>query len=318
MNFEPLPESFTTHPDEAEREVLRLWREEGLYERVKARRAVEDAFVFWEGPPTANGRPGIHHVLARTIKDSVCRFQTMLGKRVVRKAGWDTHGLPVELEVEKSLGINGKKAIEAFGVAEFNARCRESVWTYRKEWEELSERIGYWLDYDDPYVTYDPDYVESLWWLLARFHREGVVYRGKRVLPYCGRCGTGLSSHELGQPGVYRDVNDPSVVVRFRAADADESFLAWTTTPWTLPSNFALAVHPELDYVKARVALPVGNEGREARGPILRAALRAGPPAHRSGRMDAGAFEAPPRVHRRVRHRGGRDRNRPPSALRRG
>ncbi len=269
--FPPLPKSFTEAPDEAEREVLARWTAEQAYEAVKQKRKGCKPFVFWEGPPTANGRPGIHHVLARTIKDAVCRYRTMAGYRVERKAGWDTHGLPVELEIEKSLGISGKGQIEDFGVAAFNERCRESVWTYRQDWEELSARIGYWLDYDTPYITYDPAYVETVWNLLARFHDRGLAYRGKRVLPYCSRCGTGLSTHELGQPGVYRDIKDPSVIVRFRAvADPDAaSFLAWTTTPWTLPSNLALAVHSKLDYVRARVALAVqkgeapGSRGHE-------------------------------------------------------
>jgi isoleucyl-tRNA synthetase len=260
--FAPLPEDCTSRPDAAEQEVLELWKAEDTFRAVQHARRDATPFVFWEGPPTANGRPGIHHVLSRTLKDTVCRFQTMLGRRVERKAGWDTHGLPVELEVEKQLGISGKPEIEDYGVAEFNQKCRESVWKYREDWEQISQRIGYWLDYDDPYVTYDPRYVDSVWYLLARFHREGLVYRGKRVLPYCGRCGTGLSSHELGQPGVYRDVMDPSVTLRFRlrepAGDEPESFLAWTTTPWTLPSNFALAVHPERDYVRVRVT---GKDG---------------------------------------------------------
>lgn len=262
--FAPLPEDVSTAPSRAESAVLEAWRQGRVFEAVQAARAGAEPFVFWEGPPTANGRPGIHHVLARTIKDVVCRWQTMLGKRVLRKAGWDTHGLPVELEVEKRLGINGKPEIERYGIAAFNEECRKSVWTYRKEWEELSERIGYWLDYEHPYVTYEPDYVESVWNLLKRFHDAGLVYRGKKILPYCGRCGTGLSSHELGQPGVYRDVSDPSVIVRFRLRDAPgtepESLLAWTTTPWTLPSNFALAVHPERNYVRARVPLGAGHE----------------------------------------------------------
>jgi len=259
--FGPLAEAIASNPDAAELVVLESWRVRDVFRDVQAARKDAPPFVFWEGPPTANGRPGIHHVLARTIKDTVCRFQTMLGKRVDRKAGWDTHGLPVELEVEKALGISGKPQIEEYGVAEFNANCRESVWKYREEWERLSERIGFWLDYDDPYVTYDERYVESVWNILARFHHAGLVYRGKRVVPYCGRCGTGLSSHEIGQPGVYRDILDPSVTVRFRLA-RDEgaepaSLLAWTTTPWTLPSNVALAVHPRVDYVLARVAKPV-------------------------------------------------------------
>jgi isoleucyl-tRNA synthetase len=261
--FQPLPAGIETRPDEAEREVQRIWREEKTFETVQRVRSDAPAFVFWEGPPTANGRPGIHHVMARTIKDVVCRFQTMQGRRVVRKAGWDTHGLPVELEVEKKLGINGKPEIEKYGVARFNAECRKSVWTYKKEWEELSERTGYWLDYAHPYVTYEGEYVESVWYLLKLFHQNGLIYRGKRVLPYCGRCGTGLSSHELAQPGVYRDVLDPSVVIRFplkapTGSGQPESLLAWTTTPWTLPSNFALAVHPQREYVQARILAGCG------------------------------------------------------------
>lgn len=262
--FAPLPDDVTGKPAAAEQLVLERWKRDDTFGAVQRARANAPSFVFWEGPPTANGRPGIHHVLARSIKDAVCRWQTMNGKRVVRKAGWDTHGLPVELEVEKKLGISGKPQIETFGVAPFNAECRKSVWTYQQEWEQLSGRIGYWLDYANPYVTYAEDYVESVWAVLARFHAAGLVYRGKKVLPYCGRCGTGLSSHELGQPGVYRDVQDPSVTVRFRlagAANAPEpvSFLAWTTTPWTLSSNFALAVHPDVEYVLARVAHTSGK-----------------------------------------------------------
>ncbi|HJO25650.1 MAG TPA: isoleucine--tRNA ligase [Planctomycetota bacterium] len=273
--FAPLPPSLASEPDGPELEILERWRREQTFAAVQGARAAGEPFVFWEGPPTANGRPGIHHVIARTIKDTVCRFQTMLGKKVLRKAGWDTQGLPVELEVEKSLGISGKPEIEAFGVAEFNAQCRESVWTYRREWEEISERMGYWLDYQDPYITYDDSYVESVWYILSLFHREGLVYRGQRVLPFCGRCGTGLSAHELGQPGVYQDLMDPSVTVRMVALDPtrlagergaegeQESFLVWTTTPWTLPSNVALAVHPRLEYILARVPLPMAK-GDEA------------------------------------------------------
>jgi isoleucyl-tRNA synthetase len=280
QRFAPLPEGYTASPDAAEREVLELWSAERTFESLQAARATARPFVFWEGPPTANGRPGIHHVLARTLKDAVCRFHSMLGERVDRKAGWDTHGLPVELEVEKALGISGKSAIESLpldpatgraGVARFNDECRKSVWKYKDEWERLSARQGYWLDYGRPYVTYDPDYIDSVWNLLARMQAEGLIYRGKRVLPWCGRCGTGLSSHELGQPGVYKDVLDPSVHVRFPSAARQgaelESFLAWTTTPWTLPSNIALAVHPALEYVLARVALPVEKgEAAGARG----------------------------------------------------
>src|SRR5262245_28054788 len=182
--FAPLPDDVATAPNAAEREVLREWAERKTFEAVQRARAGSEPFVFWEGPPTANGRPGIHHVLARTIKDAVCRFQTMRGRRVDRKAGWDTHGLPVELEVEKKLGISGKPQIEALpvdpatgkgGVARFNDECRKSVWTYKKEWEELSSRIGYWLDYAHPYVTYEPEYIDSIWYLLARMHAEGLV-----------------------------------------------------------------------------------------------------------------------------------------------
>ncbi|MFT7667889.1 MAG: isoleucyl-tRNA synthetase [Planctomycetota bacterium] len=261
QRFAPLPTDISRDPDSAEKTVLEGWRERDILGELGRARLESPSFVFWEGPPTANGRPGIHHVLGRTIKDTVCRYQSMLGKRVDRKAGWDTHGLPVELEVEKSLGISGKPAIEAYGIAEFNQKCRESVWTYRKEWEELSERIGYWLDYDKPYVTYDESFVESVWHILARFHEHGLVYQGQRVVPYCGRCGTGLSSHEIGQPGVYQDILDPSVTVRFKLREQEgeetESILAWTTTPWTLPSNVALAVNPKVEYARVRVSLPV-------------------------------------------------------------
>ena len=255
--FAALHETIANAPAAAEEEVLANWRAQQTFQAVQQARAQGQPFVFWEGPPTANGKPGIHHVAARTVKDSVCRYQTMRGRRVTRKAGWDTHGLPVELEVEKRLGISGKPQIEQYGVGKFNAQCRESVWTYKQDWEQLSERIGYWLDYQNPYVTYSEDYVETIWYLLKRFHEAGLVYHGRRVLPYCGRCGTGLSSHELGQPGVYRDVQDPSVTIRFRLVGAagpePESFLAWTTTPWTLPSNFALVVNPKVEYVRARV-----------------------------------------------------------------
>ncbi len=267
QRYDPLPAALATAPAAAEAEVLAHWSAERTFEKLQESRKFAPAFVFWEGPPTANGRPGIHHVLARTLKDSVCRYHSMLGKRVNRKAGWDTHGLPVELEVEKALGISGKPQIETYGVAAFNQKCRESVWKYKDEWERMSARIGYWLDYENPYVTYAPEYIDSVWFLLASFHKNGLIYRGKRVLPYCGRCGTGLSSHELGQPGVYRDLLDPSVYVRFPLREPRgserESLLAWTTTPWTLPSNVALAVHPAREYIRARVPLAV-QKGEEA------------------------------------------------------
>ncbi|MEP7380132.1 MAG: isoleucine--tRNA ligase [Gemmatimonadota bacterium] len=256
--------------DDLEQALLAVWREERLFERTLLERADCPVFVFYDGPPTANGRPGIHHVFARTVKDLFCRHRTMTGHLVPRKAGWDTHGLPVEIEVEKALGLSGKPDIEAFGVEAFNARCRESVWTYRKEWERLVERVANWMDYDHPYVTYTNDYIESEWWALKTLFERGLLYRGHKILPYCSRCGTALSSHEVAQG--YEDVEDPSVYVALDLvetdaangtaphADAGEAagdrgrrrLLVWTTTPWTLVSNVALAVHPELEYVELR------------------------------------------------------------------
>ncbi len=233
--------------DALERELLQRWQREGLFHRVQQATANGAPWVFFEGPPTANGRPGIHHVFSRTIKDMICRYHVMLGQRVTRIAGWDTHGLPVELEVEKQLGFKGKKDIEAFGVAEFNRRCLESVFTYRDEWVDLSNRIGYWLDYDKAYVTCTREYVESVWWLLKQLHDKRLLYRGHRVLPYCPRCGTTLSSHELALG--YAEVRDKSVYVTFPVADdSRRELVIWTTTPWTLPSNVAVAVHPDLEY----------------------------------------------------------------------
>ncbi len=244
-----------------EESMLEAWRAERLFQRTLEATAGADEFVFYEGPPTANGRPGIHHVISRTIKDLVCRFQTMRGQHVTRIAGWDTHGLPVEIEAEKKLGISGKRQIEEVGVARFNEVCRESVFTYKEEWERFSERIGYWLDYSDPYVTFHPEYIETVWWLLKQLHGKGLVYKGFKSVPYCPRCGTALSSHEVALG--YEDVEDPSLYfIAPWMKDAGEydpegrSFLVWTTTPWTLPSNVALAVHPELTYAE------VEHEGR--------------------------------------------------------
>jgi len=218
--------------------------------------------VFFEGPPTANGRPGIHHVFSRTIKDLFCRHRAMSGYLVSRKAGWDTHGLPVEIEVEKELGISGKQQIEEIGVEEFNRRCRESVWRYRSDWEKLSARIGFWLDYSDPYVTYSNDYVESVWWALKTLYDRELLYRGHKILPYCARCGTALSSHEVAQG--YRDVRDPSVYIALDLEARDDGrrrrILVWTTTPWTLVSNVALAVNPELNYVELVKRGSTGDE----------------------------------------------------------
>src|SRR5206468_12497365 len=204
--------------DALEKQLLATWKHERLFERTREAMRYGPPFVFFEGPPTANGRPGIHHVFARTIKDLFCRYHAMKGQRVARKAGWDTHGLPVEIEVEKQLGISGKQQIEALGVAEFNRLCRESVFTYRGDWERLSARIGYWLDYEHPYITYTNEYVESVWWALKTLHEHDLLYRGHKVLPYCPRCGTSLSSHEVAQG--YEEVEDPSIYV---ALELDEA-----------------------------------------------------------------------------------------------
>lgn len=251
MGFEPLPHS---NLSDLERQVLDTWRKENLFRQTLDATRDGKSFVFYEGPPTANGRPGIHHVFARTIKDLICRFHAMQGESVTRIAGWDTHGLPVEIEVEKELGINGKPEIEAFGVAEFNRHCRESVFKYLSVWRDLSERIGYWLDYDRPYVTYTNDYIESVWWLLKTLAEKDLLYEGQKVLPYCIRCGTTLSSHELALG--YATHKSPSIYSLFKVigdGDAERFLLVWTTTPWTLPSNLAIAVNPHFTYVELDV-----------------------------------------------------------------
>jgi isoleucyl-tRNA synthetase len=241
---------------ELEERVLARWREEKVFERSLAQREGAPVWSFYEGPPTANGRPGSHHVLARVFKDVYPRYKTMCGFRVPRKAGWDCHGLPVELEVEKQLGISSKQEIEELGIAEFNQRCRTSVFEYVEEWNKLTERIGFWIDLDDPYVTLEDDYIESVWWSLRRLWDDGRLYEGHKVVPYCPRCGTALSSHEVALG--YQDVEDPSIYVRFPLLGEDgskngESLLVWTTTPWTLPGNEAVAVAPEVTYVRARI-----------------------------------------------------------------
>jgi isoleucyl-tRNA synthetase len=268
MAFPPLPE---LTPNELEQRQLALWREEGLFRQTIESRRGGSPFVFYEGPPTANGRPGIHHVFSRAIKDLVCRFHSMRGESVTRIAGWDTHGLPVEIEVEKELKLSGKKDIERFGVAEFNARARKSVFKYQAEWENLSDRIGYWLDYEHPYITCSNGYIESVWWLLQRLHQRNLLYRGHRVLPYCPRCGTVLSSHELALG--YETVTSNSVYLTFPLEeDPNRQLLVWTTTPWTLLSNVAVAVQPDLEYgeypigdrrlilATARASLPSGSQ----------------------------------------------------------
>jgi isoleucyl-tRNA synthetase len=237
---------------ELEERVLERWRERDVFHRSLAGRADAEIWSFYEGPPTANGRPGSHHVLSRVFKDIYPRYKTMRGYRVPRKAGWDCHGLPVEIEVEKRLGISSKQEIEDYGIAEFNQRCRESVFEYVEEWNRLTERIGFWIDLDDPYVTLDDSYIESVWWSLRKLWDDGRLYEGHKVVPYCPRCGTALSSHEVALG--YEDVEDPSIYVRFPLLDSEgESLLVWTTTPWTLPGNVAVAVAPAVAYVKAVV-----------------------------------------------------------------
>ncbi|MCC6398148.1 MAG: isoleucine--tRNA ligase [Bacteroidetes bacterium] len=232
-----------------EREILAFWKEQKVFSQSISTREGKPGFTFFEGPPTANGRPGIHHVMSRTLKDLVCRYKTMRGFQVHRKAGWDTHGLPVEIEVEKQLGFKHKEDIVRYGVAEFNSKCRESVWKYKTDWERMTEEMGYWVDLTRPYVTFENEYIESIWWALKRYHSEGMIYKGHKIQPYCPRCETPLSSHEVSLG--YEDVKDPSVYVRMRSKKhPDTSFLVWTTTPWTLISNVALAVAPDVTYVK--------------------------------------------------------------------
>ena len=233
---------------EREREVEKFWRENHIFEKSIEDRKDAPTYMFYDGPPTANGKPHIGHALTRVIKDMIPRYRTMKGYKVPRKAGWDTHGLPVEIEVEKELGINGKEQIEKYGVAPFIEKCKESVWKYKSMWEQFSDVIGFWADMDDPYVTYHNSYIESEWWALKQIWDKGLLYKGFKVVPYCPRCGTPLSSHEVAQG--YKDVKERSAIVRFKKKNENVYFLAWTTTPWTLPSNVALCVNPDEDYVK--------------------------------------------------------------------
>ncbi|WP_425755050.1 isoleucine--tRNA ligase [Ihubacter sp. rT4E-8] len=243
---------------QVQNEQVEKWKKEDLLHKCVSAREDGEKFVFFEGPPTANGKPGIHHVMARTLKDSICRYKTMQGYQVNRKAGWDTHGLPVEIEVEKQLGMSGKQDIEKYGIKEFNQKCKESVFTYTDMWREMTERMGYLVDLDNPYITLDNNYIESCWWILKEFFKAGLIYEGHKILPYCPRCGTGLASHEVAQG--YKEVKVNTLVCKFKRKDADnEYFLAWTTTPWTLASNTVLTVGPDIDYIKAKM-----NEGEEA------------------------------------------------------
>ena len=246
-------EKVDTNLDFAAREkaVADFWRENHIAQRAVDQREGCDTFTFYDGPPTANGRPHIGHVLTRVIKDMLPRYQSMKGRKVLRKAGWDTHGLPVELEVEKAIGINGKEQIEEYGIEPFIKKCRESVWKYKSMWEQFSDVVGFWADMEHPYITYENDFIESEWWALKEIWKKGLLYQGHKIVPYCPRCGTPLSSHEVAQG--YKDVTERSAIVTFKAADEDAYFLAWTTTPWTLPSNLALCVNPNVTYVKLRV-----------------------------------------------------------------
>jgi isoleucyl-tRNA synthetase len=233
---------------EVENAIIEFWSRDKTFEKSVAELEGRPRFVFYEGPPTANGRPGVHHVMARLCKDIVCRYKTMTGHQVIRKAGWDTHGLPVEIEVEKELGIEHKEQIEAYGIANFNAKCRESVFKYEKEWTKFTQRMGYWLDLEHPYVTYTNEYIETVWWILKRFWDKGLLYEGHKIVPFCPRCETSLSSHEVSLG--YKDVDDPSIFIKFKKADSPDKFLVWTTTPWTLAANAGLAVGPYYDYVR--------------------------------------------------------------------
>ena len=245
-------------------EILQFWKDNDIFQKSIDFRNGKEPFIFYEGPPSANGLPGIHHVMARSLKDIFCRFHTQLGEQVFRKAGWDTHGLPVELGVEKELGITKDDIGKKISVADYNKACKEAVMRYTNIWNDLTEKIGYWVDLDDPYITYKPKYMESVWWLLKQLYNKGLLYKGYTIQPYSPKAGTGLSSHELNQPGCYRDVSDTTITAQFKVKDFATAaatalktqgtvyILAWTTTPWTLPSNTALAVGKNIDYVLVR------------------------------------------------------------------
>lgn len=242
---------------EQEEKIIEFWNKENIFQKSLEKESPKGEFVFYEGPPTANGKPGIHHVEARAFKDLIPRYKTMKGYRVFRKAGWDTHGLPVEIEVEKKLKLQGKKDVENYGIEKFNKQCKESVWEYKKDWEKMTERIAFWVDMENPYVTYDKNYIESLWWIIKQAHEKNILYKGYKVVPNCPRCGTALSSHEVAQG--YKNIEEDSVYIKFPIKDGsasggknNEYILAWTTTPWTLPGNIALAVGEKIDYIKIK------------------------------------------------------------------
>src|SRR4051812_20851324 len=255
-----------------EKEILNKWEESDAFEKSVDLREGAQPFVFYEGPPSANGMPGIHHVISRTLKDLVCRYKTMQGFQVKRKGGWDTHGLPVELGVEKMLGITKEDIGKKISVAEYNETCRREVLKYKDKWDEITTKMGYWVDLNHPYITFDNKYIETLWWLLKRLYDKGLLYESVSIQPYSPGAGTGLSSHELNQPGTYKNVKDTSAVAMFKAIKDEKSsflydsvngeqtndiyFLAWTTTPWTLPSNLGLTAGPNIDYVLVKTFNP--------------------------------------------------------------
>ncbi|HZH96028.1 MAG TPA: class I tRNA ligase family protein, partial [Flavisolibacter sp.] len=265
-----------------EKEILDRWQQENTFEKSVEIRAGAEPFVFYEGPPSANGLPGIHHVISRTLKDLVCRYKTMQGFKVERKGGWDTHGLPIELGVEKELGITKEDIGVKISVEEYNQKCREAVLRYKDKWDDITTKMGYWVDLNDPYITYKNEYIETLWWCLKELYNKGLLYKSVSIQPYSPGAGTGLSSHELNQPGTYRDVKDTSVVAMFKVRQNENSaflfegaqkapsprgegwgeafFLAWTTTPWTLPSNLGLTVGPNIDYVLVQTFNPYTHE----------------------------------------------------------
>ena len=249
------------------KQVLNRWGAENIFAKSISNRPASKPYTFYEGPPSANGMPGIHHVMARTIKDIFCRYKTLKGYQVKRKGGWDTHGLPIELAVEKSLGITKEDIGSKISVEDYNNACRKEVMKYTDVWNDLTEKMGYWVDLENPYITYQNEYIETLWFLLKDLYKKGLLYKGYTIQPYSPAAGTGLSSHELNQPGTYKDVKDTTIVAEFRidksqvhplintlveTADEDVAFIAWTTTPWTLPSNSALAVGPKIEYVKIK------------------------------------------------------------------
>ena len=256
-----------------EKKVLETWKKNQIIEQNFKMNKGNNVFTFFDGPPTANGMPHAGHILTRVIKDIIPRYQVMKGNYVIRKAGWDTHGLPVELEIEKKLGISGKQEIEDYGVEKFIKECKESVFKYVNIWEEMSEKVGYWVDMENPYITYKNDYIESVWWALRQLHDKKLLYKGHKIMPYCSRCGTALSSHEVGQG--YKDVKDLTAVVKFKLENETAEngkpkyILAWTTTPWTLPANVLLAVNKKYDYVEVKVVVSDSEEEKDYENYIL-------------------------------------------------